>query len=226
MTNNIDLKIDEIKVFASIIKDPILQQKTVDLLNSTLFKESFRLSPAAKKVHHSYTGGLIDHTLSTTKIGLSISQQFDKIYGYKVDEDIVIAACLLHDLFKPYTYDKNDPTSNSPLGNYMDHLVMIVIKLTQNKFPFKVVHAVAAHHGDSGPVRPETLEAMIVHLADYIDSKLNGDILRKAKSIYQDEMKEGGDPNDILAALDIFTKRQVRMKSAEEEFNKLFDYEL
>ncbi|MGD0330289.1 MAG: HD domain-containing protein [Nitrososphaeria archaeon] len=226
MTDNIDLKIDEIKVFANIIKDPVLKQKTIGLLNSTLFNESFRLSPAAKKVHHSYTGGLIDHTLSTTKIGLSISQQFDEIYGYKTDEDTVIAACLLHDLFKPYTYDKDDPTSNSPLGNYMDHLVMIVIKLTQNKFPFKVVHAVAAHHGDSGPVRPETLEAMIVHLADYIDSKLNGDILRKAKTIYQDEMKEGEEPNDILTALDIFAKRQVRIKSAEEEFNKLFDYEL
>ena len=225
MTNNIELKIEEIKAFADMIQDSVLKKKTVDLINTTLFEGSHRLSPAAKKVHHSYTGGLIDHTLSTTKIGLAIAQQLDKIYGYKTDEDTIIASCLLHDLYKPYTYDKTDPTLNSPLGNYMDHLVMIVIKLTQNKFPFKVVHAVASHHGDPGPVRPETLEAMIVHLADYVDSKLNGDILRKAKTIYQDEIKEGEEPKEMLAALDIFAKRQVRFKAAEKEYDQLFDNE-
>jgi len=225
MTKNIDLKIDEIKAFTNVIKDSILKQKTADLLNSTLFNQTNRLSPAAKKVHHSYTGGLIDHTLSTTKIGLTIAQQLEEVYGYKTDRDTIIASCLLHDLYKPYTYDKNDSTSNSPLGNYMDHLIMVVIKLTQNKFPFKVVHAVAAHHGEAGPVRPETLEAMIVHLADYIDSKLNGDILRKAKTIYQEEINDGEEPKDILAAFDIFAKRQIRIESAEKEFNQLFDYE-
>jgi 7,8-dihydroneopterin 2',3'-cyclic phosphate phosphodiesterase len=224
MTNNLDLKINEIKDFANMIKDTILKQKTVDLLSSTLFKKTNRLSPAAKKVHHSYTGGLIDHTLSTTKIGLAIAQQLDEIYGYKTDKDTIISSCLLHDLYKPYTYDKNDSTSNSPLGNYMDHLIMVVLKLTQNKFPFKVVHAVAAHHGDAGPVRPETLEAMVVHLADYTDSKLNGDILRKAKTVYQ-EVREGEEPKDMLDALDIFAKRQIRMETAEKEFNQLFDYE-
>jgi 7,8-dihydroneopterin 2',3'-cyclic phosphate phosphodiesterase len=225
MTNNVESKIEEIKTFVDMIQDFVLKQKTVDLINSTLFEGSHRLSPAAKKVHHSYTGGLIDHTLSTTKIGLAIAQQLDQIYGFKTDKDTIIASCLLHDLYKPYTYDKTDPTSNSPLGNYMDHLLMIVIKLAHNKFPFKVVHAVAAHHGDSGPVRPETLEAMIVHLADYVDSKLNGDILRKAKTIYQDEIKEGEEPKDILAALDMFAKRQVRIEYAEKEFNQLFNNE-
>jgi len=221
--NSLESKIKEIETFANTISDSELKQKTVDLINSTLLKESHKLSPAAKKVHHSYTGGLIDHTLSTTKIGLAIAQQLDQIYGFKTDKDTIIASCLLHDLYKPYTYDKADPTLNSPLGNYMDHLVMIVIELVQNKFPFKVIHAVAAHHGDSGPIRPETLEAMIVHLADYVDSKLNGDILRKAKTIYQDEIKEGVEPKDILSALDIFVKRQVRFESAGKEFNYLFN---
>ena len=223
MINNIESKIKEIKTFVDIIQDSELKQKTIDLIDSILLKESYRLSPAAKKVHHSYTGGLIDHTLSTTKIGLAIAQQLDQIYGFKTDKDTIIASCLLHDLYKPYTYNKTDPTLNSPLGNYMDHLTMIVIKLVQNKFPFKVVHAVAAHHGDPGPVRPETLEAMIVHLAYYVDSKLNGDILRKAKTIYQDEIKEGEEPKDILAALNIFEKRQVKIESAEKEFNCLFN---
>ena len=99
---------------------------------------------------------------------------------------------------------------------------MIVIKLTQNDFPFNVVHTVAAHHGDSGPVRPKTIEAMIVHLADYVDSQLNGEILRKARTIYQDDINEGQEPKDMLSALGVFIKMKDKFDEAEKEFNYLF----
>jgi 7,8-dihydroneopterin 2',3'-cyclic phosphate phosphodiesterase len=83
-----------------------------------------------------------------------------------------------------------------------------VIKLFQEGFPLKVIHAVAAHHGEPGPTRPETIEAMIVHLADYIDSKLNEGILRKARNICQEELKESPEFNSIEQVLDVFEKQK------------------
>ncbi|MEM3403623.1 MAG: HD domain-containing protein [Nitrososphaeria archaeon] len=222
MCIGLEAKVEEIKNLLEKIKDIELKKKTLDLLNLTILNKNYILSQASKKVHHSYLGGLIDHTLSTTKIGLAISEQLEDIYRCKVDIDVVISSCLLHDIFKPFTYEEGDNTVNSPLGLYMEHLILLTIKLTQNGFPFKVIHAVAAHHGDSGPVRPETLEAMIVHLADYVDSKLNGDILRKAKTIYQEEVKTGTEPKDILVALEMFSKRAGKENEAEKKFRELF----
>ncbi len=137
-------------------------------------------SPGVKKAHHFYPGGLFDHILSTTNIAISITFQLEKIYGYHVDFDAVIAASFLHDIMKPVTYKLEELDKNSSLGYYLDHLTLSVMKLFQEGFPLKVIHAVAANHGEPGPTRPETIEAMIVRLSDYIDSKLNGNILRKA----------------------------------------------
>jgi len=222
INTGVESKIEEIKNLVENIRDPRLKKQTLDLLNSTILNKDYTLSQASKKVHHSYMGGLIDHTLSTTKIGLAISEQVESMYKYKVDKDTIISSCLLHDVFKPFTYEESDNSINSPLGLYMEHLILITIKLTQSEFPLKVIHAVAAHHGDSGPVRPETLEAMIVHLADYADSKLNGDILRKAKAIYQEEVKTGAEPKDILIALEMFSKRAEKEGEAERKFRELF----
>jgi len=222
MASNVKVKIEEVKALANTIQDLRLRKKTFDLINELLLNENYVLSPAAKKVHHSYTGGLIDHTLSTTRIGITISEQLERIYGLKVDKDTITSSCLLHDIYKPYTYNETDTTSNSPLGYFMDHLILIVVRLVKEGFPLKVIHAVAAHHGDSGPVRPETIEAIIVHLADYMDSKLIGDILRKAKTIHQEEIKEGSEPKDILAALKVFVKREEKIAEAERRLNQLF----
>jgi metal-dependent HD superfamily phosphatase/phosphodiesterase len=85
-----------------------------------------------------------------------------------------------------------------------------VIKLFQEGFPLKVIHAVAVHHGEPGPTRPETIEAMIVHLADYIDSKLNEGILRKARNNCQEELKESPEFNSIEQVLDFFFEKQKK----------------
>jgi 7,8-dihydroneopterin 2',3'-cyclic phosphate phosphodiesterase len=222
MIEGIDVKIQEIKDLISQIQDSSLRKKTDDLIVTVLFDSNRLNSPAAKKAHHAYPGGLIDHTISTTRIGLVIAQQLELIYSYKVETDTIISSCLLHDIFKPFTYQSPDYLSNSALGQYIDHLILIVIKLAQNDFPFNVVHAVAAHHGDSGPVRPKTIEAMIVHLADYVDSQLNGEILRKARMIYQDDINEGQEPKDMLSALGVFIKMKDKSDEAEKEFNYLF----
>ena len=39
----------------------------------------------------------------------------------------------------------------------------------------------ASHHGDKGPVKPKTLEALIVSVADLADSELSRQTLRAAE---------------------------------------------
>jgi 7,8-dihydroneopterin 2',3'-cyclic phosphate phosphodiesterase len=61
-------------------------------------------------------------------------------------------------------------------------LTLIVSELVRRGFPLNLVHIVASHMGWQGsPIGPRTVEALVVHLADLADSRLNGDVLRAAQ---------------------------------------------
>ncbi|MEM2280439.1 MAG: hypothetical protein QXZ68_00405 [Candidatus Bathyarchaeia archaeon] len=62
----------------------------------------------------------------------------------------------------------------------MDHLSIAIAELVRRGFPLELIHVVSAHHGEYGPIRPHTIEALICHLADLMDSRLNGEILNAA----------------------------------------------
>jgi putative nucleotidyltransferase with HDIG domain len=106
----------------------------------------------------------------------------EKVYHGKVNRDLVIAGVLLHDIFKPVTYSVNEDGSYSStsLADYMDHLSLVISELVRRGFPLELIHVVSAHHGDYGPIRPHTVEALICHLADLLDSRLNGEVLNAA----------------------------------------------
>jgi hypothetical protein len=62
----------------------------------------------------------------------------------------------------------------------LDHLSLATSELVRRGFPLELIHIVSAHHGEAGPIRPKTIEALICHLADSTDSRLNGEILDAA----------------------------------------------
>jgi len=147
---------------------------------------SFYASPAGKSYHHSYAGGLAQHTLSTAKIALMLAEILEKVYDCKgINKDYVLAGALLHDLYKPLTYtqEENGKFDFSGLGERLDHLSILVAEAYKRGLPLNFIHVLAASHGDKSPIPPRTVEALIVHLADLIDSRLVGELQRAALSI-------------------------------------------
>ncbi|MBC7131044.1 HDIG domain-containing protein [Candidatus Bathyarchaeota archaeon] len=172
------------------IRDENLRKKVMELLENPVFEADGKTysglpldsSPAGLSHHHSYPGGFIEHVVSSTNIALALCNSVEKIYGGKVNRDIVIAGILLHDLFKPLTYtEKEDGRyDTTKLADYMDHLSLAVSELVRRNFPLELIHVVSAHHGNHGPIKPRTVEALICHLADMADSRLNGEVLNVA----------------------------------------------
>jgi 7,8-dihydroneopterin 2',3'-cyclic phosphate phosphodiesterase len=109
----------------------------------------------------------------------------EETYHGKVNRDFVLAGMLLHDVFKPATYSiyKSGGYGSTSLADFMDHLSIVTAELVRRDFPIEIVHIVAAHHGEFGPIRPKTVEALICHLADFADSRLNGEVLSAAAYI-------------------------------------------
>lgn len=145
-------------------------------------------SPASRFRHHSYPGGLIEHTVSAVKLALAMCDSVEEIYHGKVNRDLAVSGVLMHDILKPLTYETSGDNSyiSSPLGERMDHLTLIVAEMIRRGFSLDIVHIVAASHGSGGPVSPRTVEALICHLADQADSQLNGDIINAAKYLVKE----------------------------------------
>jgi 7,8-dihydroneopterin 2',3'-cyclic phosphate phosphodiesterase len=180
----------KLKALADKIRDEKLRKKVIELLENPTFEINgkkfsglpFDVSPAGLSHHHCYLGGYIEHVVSTANLAIAMCKSVEKVYHGKVNRDLVIAGVLLHDIFKPATYivKENGSYGASRLADYLDHLSLVTSELVRRGFPLELIHVVSAHHGDYGPIRPHTVEALICHLADLMDSRLNSKVLSAA----------------------------------------------
>jgi len=170
-----------------------------------------KIAPGSKRRHHSYPKGLVEHTIACTTLALALCDVVEKVYKCDVDRDVVVSAVILHDIMKHLTYRVNAQGlyTISELGEKLDHLSLLISELYLRNFPLPVIHAVAAHHGDAGPVLPRTIEALIVHLADFADSMLNGKILDAAKAILRECLQQEVSLIDGSTAFKVVRAKQL-----------------
>ena len=124
---------------------------------------------------------------------MSLSKIVQEIYKCRVKKDLVICGVLLHDIFKPATYSQSEKGfySRSALAERIDHLTLASAELIRRGFPLDAVHVVTASHGQQyGPIGPMTIEALICHLGDYTEAKLNGDVLNAARFMVREVVGE------------------------------------
>ena len=161
----------------------------------------FRRAPAAMRNHHAYVGGLLEHTLSVTKLCHAMALH----YGPIVDRDLLLAGALLHDVGKvreiateagfPYT-TPGKLLGHILLGIEMVHEMGREVGVPEERLRL-VEHLVAAHQGRyewQSPREPRTLEALILHHADDTDAKVQQaiDLLRSSDEGWTDYSRAFG----------------------------------
>ncbi len=93
---NIDDMMGAIGKYIDSVKNEYLQQLLkAFFVEDKEFIEDFRMSSAAKSVHHSFVGGLAEHTLGVT----NLCHFFCRNYPY-LNRDLLITVALLHDIGK------------------------------------------------------------------------------------------------------------------------------
>ncbi|MBE5853055.1 MAG: HD domain-containing protein [Lachnospiraceae bacterium] len=148
-------------------------------LENAAFQKAFKESSAAKSVHHGFIGGLLEHTLSVTKMCDYYCTRYEKL-----NKDLLITAALCHDIGKTKelsAFPLNDYTDD---GNFLGHIVMgtemvgDVIREIDG-FPVKLAsqlkHCILSHHGElefGSPKKPAIMEAVALNFADNTDAKL------------------------------------------------------
>ena len=141
----------------------------------------FQRAPAAKKMHHAYIGGLIEHTLSVVGMAEKTASHYPLL-----DRDLLLAGALLHDIAKIEEFDfARPPFGYTDRGRLVGHLVLGVelVRKAAEKVPDitadqldQLMHIILSHHGQlafGSPVLPMTPEAILLHHLDDMDAKMN-----------------------------------------------------
>jgi 3'-5' exoribonuclease len=179
--NNIEEMFSEIKKIAGLVRQPYLQKLLEAFFTDENFVKKFKLAPAAKGVHHSYLGGLLEHTLSIVQLILWIGPRYKGI-----DQDLLITSGILHDVGKvaELSFDRTFDYTDS--GRLLGHIVLTVEMVDEKmraipEFPeslsLSLKHNLLSHHGEyafGSPKLPMTLEALLLHQIDDLDAKVNG----------------------------------------------------
>lgn len=179
-TKDVEVMYREIKEFVQGIKDVSLRTLAEDFfINNTDFVKRFKNHSAAKSVHHSFMGGLLEHTLSVVKL----CEYYTTSYPV-LNKDLLITAALFHDIGKMEelsTFPENDYTDD---GQLLGHIFIGANTVSNhiskmNKFSPKLanelIHCILSHHGEleyGSPKKPATAEAMALHFADNTDAKM------------------------------------------------------
>ena len=167
------------KYIESVQNEYLKQLLKAFFVEDAQFIEDFRMSSAAKSVHHSFVGGLAEHTLGVT----NLCHFFCRNYPY-LKRDLLIAVSLLHDIGKTKElsrFPRNDYTEE---GQFIGHII-IGVQMIDEKikdipgFPEllanEVRHCILAHHGEleyGSPKKPAIAEALALNFADNTDAKL------------------------------------------------------
>jgi len=169
-----------LKIVASMEAEHIKKLFEV-FFNDVDFVRKFKNAPAAKKMHHAYIGGLLEHTLSMALLS-------DRIAGHYsgVDRDLLLAGAILHDIGKIREFNYKYSIDYSDEGRLLSHIVIGVMMLDEKleeveDFPqdqaVLLRHMIVSHHGTrefGSPEPPKTIEAVLLNYIDEIDAKVNG----------------------------------------------------
>jgi len=178
------------------IQDKQLRDFVIYALKSV--RDKFITMPGGSQHHHAYLRGLLEHTVQVVDIAIT-SQETMRVG----DKDLVIAGSILHDIGKVYDYEyKGVNFVKTEHGRREGHLVTghsmikeFAAKFLEgrkdvevnednsisvsniNYYIDEILHIILSHHGLlewGSPVKPRTVEAVIVHHSDLISGRVDG----------------------------------------------------
>ncbi|MCL1999385.1 MAG: HD domain-containing protein [Turicibacter sp.] len=177
---DIDELSNKLQNFIASVQEPCLRRllELIILEHDTISKAILTHS-AAKSMHHSYLGGLLEHTVSVVEICDFLAAHYKSL-----NRDILITVAILHDIAKVFELEAIPTYNYTDDGQMLGHLYMgaeLIAKECEKIADFPPVlesllkHSILAHHGEyafGSPKLPMTLEALILHAADNMDAKM------------------------------------------------------
>ena len=162
----------DLMTFLNSVENPYLKQLIQNFFGEESFKKDFCSHSAAKSVHHSFVGGLLEHTLGVVRLCNYLAAA------------LLLTAAAFHDIGKLKElapFPVNDYTDD---GQLLGHIVIGAqwigsgiekIQGFPRRLSAELLHCILSHHGEleyGSPKKPALIEAVALSMADNTDAKL------------------------------------------------------
>ncbi|HPF20136.1 MAG TPA: HD domain-containing protein [Syntrophomonas sp.] len=191
------------------LRDPHLQNLSRRIFDPSTQEVFFR-APAAKRIHHNYPGGLLEHSCQVADLALKMADS----YAY-LNKDLLLFGALVHDIGKIMEYKMGASPQYTTEGKLLGHIVMgsemISIEINRLRtegydFPqnleWMIKHMILSHHGSmefGSPVIPLFPEAFVLHVADNLDAKMY---------IFKNKLQENNGEEEYFTNYDTYFAQQ------------------
>lgn len=177
---DIDTMYQELLGIIKTVEEPhlkkLLESFFVD--DKAMIKE-YKEHSAARSVHHSFIGGLLEHTLGVAKLCNYLAGAYPVL-----NRDLLITSAIFHDIGKLQELSSFPQNEYTDEGQLLGHIYMGAELIGSRireipDFPVKLAnelkHCILAHHGEleyGSPKKPALVEAVALNFADNTDAKL------------------------------------------------------
>ena len=177
---SVDRMYEELTAYIRQISNKYLRQVLeFYYIKDEAFIKKFKAHSAAKTVHHGFSGGLLEHTLSVTRM----CDYFATSYSI-LNRDLLLSSAILHDIGKVKELSDFPDNDYTDEGQLIGHIVIGVEMIDDairsipgfpEKLAHELKHCIVAHHGEleyGSPKKPALAEAVALNMADSTDAKL------------------------------------------------------
>jgi len=190
----------ELRGYVEAFSNPHLRALVFAFLDDPAIGPAFITAPAAKRLHHAWIGGLLEHVLTLVRVCLATAPFYPE-----VDPDLLVTGAILHDVGKIREMSWKSSFNYTLEGQLIGHISIaqgmlhekiallnalasqaresLPVATTElppsaQDFPDKlrllVEHMILAHHGKlefGSPKLPMTPEAMLLSALDDLEAK-------------------------------------------------------
>lgn len=176
---DIDAMWTELRGYVTEFKNDDLKRLVFAFLDDETIGAAYRSAPAAKRLHHAWLGGLLEHVVTLVRVCRATAPFYPE-----VDPDLLVTGAILHDIGKIRELQWKSSFGYTVEGQLIGHISIAQRMLAEKvsalePFPDKlrllVEHMILSHHGKyefGSPKLPMTPEALLLNVLDDLEAKM------------------------------------------------------
>ena len=212
----------ELRDHVERFRNPALRQLLFAFLDDPEIGPAFLVAPAAKRLHHAWLGGLLEHVLSLVRVCVAVAPCYPE-----VDPDLLVAGAILHDIGKVRELRWGSRFEYTLEGQLLGHITIAQRMLGEKidaldaqaasrgaeggeaaePFPARLrlmlEHLILSHHGKlefGSPKLPMTPEALLLSTLDDLEAKFQ--TMRTEFGSAREAGKGQGDVTDWVRSME------------------------
>jgi 3'-5' exoribonuclease len=212
----------ELRGYVEAFKNPHLRALVLRFFDDPAIGTAFQEAPAAKRLHHAWLGGLLEHVLALVRVCRATAPFYPE-----VDPDLLVTGAILHDIGKVRELSWRSNFSYTLEGQLVGHITIAQRMLAEAisgmddeareraqvngeppvLFPealrVLVEHMILAHHGKlefGSPKLPMTPEALLLSALDDLEAKFQA--MRAEFAAARDAGRRPDEPTEWVRSME------------------------